>query len=69
MRDLRAVKVDLFAIGQYLQPTQRHLSLVEYVHPDQFAQYKEEGMKLGFKYMASGPLVRSSYKAWEAMQV
>lgn len=69
MRDLRAVKVDLLAIGQYLQPTQRHLSLVENVHPDQFAQYKEEGMKLGFKYIASGPLVRSSYKAWEAMQV
>ena len=68
MRDLRAAQVDLLAIGQYLQPThlKRHLPLVEYVHPDQFAGYKEEGMKLGFKYVASGPLVRSSYKAWEA---
>jgi lipoic acid synthetase len=68
MHNLRAAQVDLLAIGQYLQPThlKRHLPLVEYVHPDQFARYKEEGMKLGFKYVASGPLVRSSYKAWEA---
>jgi lipoic acid synthetase len=56
------------AIGQYLQPThlKRHVPLVEYVHPDQFAQYKEDGMRLGFKYVAAGPLVRSSYRAWEA---
>ena len=68
MHDLRAAQVDLLAIGQYLQPThlKRHLPLVEYVHPDQFARYKEAGIKLGFKYIASGPLVRSSYKAWEA---
>jgi lipoic acid synthetase len=68
MRDLRAVKVDLLAIGQYLQPTRqkRNLPLVEYVAPEQFVRYREEGMKLGFKYVASGPLVRSSYKAWEA---
>jgi lipoic acid synthetase len=68
MQDLRAAQVDLLAIGQYLQPThlKRHLPLVEYVHPEQFAKYREAGMKLGFKYVASGPLVRSSYKAWEA---
>jgi lipoic acid synthetase len=68
MRDLRAAQVDLLAIGQYLQPThlKRHVPLVEYVHPDQFAQYKEAGMRLGFKYVAAGPLVRSSYRAWEA---
>ena len=68
MRDLHAAQVDLLAIGQYLQPThlKRHLPLVEYVHPDQFAEYKEDGINLGFKYVASGPLVRSSYKAWEA---
>jgi lipoyl synthase len=68
MRDLRDAQVDLLAIGQYLQPThlKRHVPLVEYVHPDQFAQYKADGMKLGFKYVAAGPLVRSSYKAWEA---
>jgi lipoic acid synthetase len=68
MQDLRAAQVDLLAIGQYLQPTQlkRHLPLVEHVHPDQFARYKAEGVRLGFRYVASGPLVRSSYKAWEA---
>ena len=68
MQDLRRARVDLLAIGQYLQPThlKRHLPLVEYVHPDQFAKYREAGMQLGFKYVASGPLVRSSYKAWEA---
>jgi len=68
MQDLRAAQVDLLAIGQYLQPThsKRHVPLFEYVHPDQFAKYKEEGLKLGFNYVASGPLVRSSYKAWEA---
>lgn len=71
MRDLRAVNVDLLAIGQYLQPTKlkRHVPLVEYVTPDQFAWYKEQGMQLGFRYVASGPLVRSSYKAWEAAMV
>jgi lipoic acid synthetase len=68
MQDLRAAQVDLLAIGQYLQPThlKRHLPLVEYIHPEQFAKYREEGTKLRFKYVASGPLVRSSYKAWEA---
>jgi len=68
MRDLRAVNVDLLAIGQYLQPTHkpRNLPLVEYVTPEQFAHYRAEGMQMGFKYVASGPLVRSSYKAWEA---
>ena len=68
MCDLRAAQVDLLAIGQYLQPThlKRHLPLVEYVRPEQFAAYREQGMQLGFRYIASGPLVRSSYKAWEA---
>ncbi len=68
MRDLRDAQVDLLAIGQYLRPTnkKRHYPLVEYVRPEQFAFYKQEGMKLGFTYIASGPLVRSSYKAWEA---
>jgi lipoic acid synthetase len=68
MQDLRLAQVDLLAIGQYLQPThlKRHLPSVEYVHPNQFEKYREAGMKFGFKYVASGPLVRSSYKAWEA---
>jgi lipoic acid synthetase len=68
MHDLRLAQVDLLAIGQYLQPThlKRNIPLIEYIHPDQFAKYREAGIKLGFKYVASGPLVRTSYKAWEA---
>ncbi len=68
MRDLRAHEVDLLSIGQYLRPTdkRRHYPLVEYIHPDVFNLLKEEGMKMGFTYIASGPLVRSSYKAYEA---
>ncbi len=68
MRDLRAASVDLLAIGQYLRPTdkKRHYPLVEYIHPDVFKQLKEEGMNMGFTYIASGPLVRTSYKAFEA---
>jgi lipoic acid synthetase len=71
MCDLRTAQVDLLAIGQYLQPThsKRHIPLVEYIYPEQFANYKAEGLKLGFKYVASGPLVRSSYRAWEAICV
>ncbi len=68
MRDLRAARVDLLAIGQYLRPTdkKRHYPLLTYVHPDKFKLLKEEGMKMGFTYIASGPLVRTSYKAFEA---
>lgn len=68
MRDLRDAQVDLLAIGQYLRPTdkRRHYPLVEYVHPDVFQYLKAEGMRMGFTYIASGPLVRSSYKAYEA---
>ncbi len=71
MRDLRAARVDLLAIGQYLRPTdkKRHYPLMEYIHPDRFKFLKDEGMKLGFRYIASGPLVRSSYKAWEAARL
>lgn len=63
MDDLRAVDVDILTIGQYMQPTKKHLSVAEFVHPDVFAFYKEEGMKRGFKHVESGPLVRSSYHA------
>ena len=65
MRDLRAVDCDFLTLGQYLKPTSKHLDLVEYIHPDQFAAYERIGLDLGFKYVASGPLVRSSYKAGE----
>jgi lipoic acid synthetase len=62
---LREIGVDFLTIGQYLQPTQKHLALDNFVHPDQFAVYEKQGLELGFSYVASGPLVRSSYKAGE----
>jgi lipoyl synthase len=61
MKDLRANQVDVITIGQYLQPTKRHLPVVRFVHPDEFAQLRETGYQLGFDYVESGPLVRSSY--------
>jgi len=63
MDDLRANDCDILTIGQYLQPTKMHIDVVEYIHPDIFAEYKEAGLKKGFKYIESGPLVRSSYRA------
>lgn len=63
MDDLIANGLDVLTLGQYLQPTKLHLEIAEYIHPDKFAMYKEEGMKRGFKYVESGPMVRSSYHA------
>ncbi|MCX2982256.1 lipoyl synthase [Halieaceae bacterium IMCC14734] len=63
MRDLRAHKVDILTLGQYLRPTVNHLPVAEWVHPDTFAAYREQGLALGFTEVASGPLVRSSYRA------
>lgn len=63
MDDLRANGCDVLTIGQYLQPTKMHLAVEEFVHPDIFAMYKEEGMQRGFDFVESGPLVRSSYHA------
>lgn len=63
MKDLRAVGCELLTIGQYLQPTPENLEVVEYIHPDVFAFYKEKGLGLGFKAIESGPYVRSSYMA------
>ena len=65
MKDLRAVECNLLTIGQYLQPTKENIPVQEYIHPTQFAKYKEMGMKLGFDNVESGPLVRSSYMAEE----
>ena len=65
MEDLRAVGVDFLTIGQYLQPTPKHLPVAEFVPPEQFVAYEKLGLELGFVYVASGPLVRSSYKAGE----
>jgi len=61
MRDLYENGCDVITLGQYLQPTQRHLPVVRFVHPDEFAFYREEGYKMGLDYVESGPLVRSSY--------
>ncbi|PHR37208.1 MAG: lipoyl synthase [Fluviicola sp.] len=63
MEDLRSVNVDILTLGQYLQPTTKHLPIYEFVTPEQFAEYKELGLKMGFRYVESGPLVRSSYHA------
>ncbi len=67
MQDLRSVNVDVITLGQYLQPTPKHLPVAEFVTPERFAEYKELGMKMGFKYVESGPLVRSSYHAEKHM--
>ncbi len=65
MGHLRRADVDFLTVGQYLRPSARHLKVVEYVPPRQFQRYKEMGERLGFLYVASGPLVRSSYRAGE----
>lgn len=63
MEDLRSVQVDILTLGQYLQPTPKHLPVVEFITPEQFKKYEELGLKMGFRYVESGPLVRSSYHA------
>lgn len=63
MEDLVAHGCDVLTIGQYLQPTRMHLAVESFVHPDQFAAYRETGLQLGFDFVESGPLVRSSYHA------
>ena len=63
MQDIRKSDVSILTLGQYLQPTKEHLDVVEFIHPDIFKEYKSIGMELGFRYVESGPLVRSSYHA------
>ncbi len=65
LRDLRASGVDFMAMGQYLRPTQHHYEVKEYVRPEKFERLKKKALELGFLYVASGPFVRSSYKAGE----
>lgn len=67
LQDLRTAGVDIVTLGQYLQPTPKHLPVQEYVTPEQFEKYKEIGLDLGFRYVESGPLVRSSYHAEKHM--
>ena len=65
MDDLLAHGVDIMTIGQYLQPTKKHLRVERYVHPDEFAKWKEIALQKGFKHCEAGPMVRSSYHADE----
>jgi lipoyl synthase len=65
MKDCLAAGVEIFTLGQYLQPSSRHLPVAEFVRPEQFKEYERIGLELGFRYVASGPLVRSSYRAGE----
>jgi lipoic acid synthetase len=68
MRDLRDADVDILTLGQYLRPSESHIPLDRYVTPAEFRQLYEIGMSLGFRHVESGPLVRSSYHAWEQVQ-
>ena len=63
MEEVRDLGVKIFNIGQYLQPTKKHLKVERYVSPEQFSIYKDFGLKIGFSVIESGPLVRSSYMA------
>ncbi|MEI9954394.1 MAG: hypothetical protein WDO74_36865 [Pseudomonadota bacterium] len=65
MRDLRAAGVDILTLGQYLRPTPKHAPVERYVTPERFDEYAREGREMGFAFIASGPLVRSSYHAAE----
>jgi lipoic acid synthetase len=66
LKDLRANNVDVVTFGQYMRPTKKHMAVHEYVTPDVFELWRQRALDMGFLYCASGPLVRSSYKAGEA---
>ena len=68
MKDLRAVDVDILTLGQYLRPSENHHPIDRYVTPEEFRRMREIGMAMGFRHVESGPLVRSSYHAWEQVQ-
>lgn len=65
MKDLKAIDVDFVTVGQYLRPSSKHIEVTEYVPPEKFEFYKKNGESIGFKYVASGPFVRTSYRAGE----
>ena len=67
MTDLRDVGCEILTIGQYMPPTKAHYPLHRYYHPDEFADLREVGLEMGFRHVESGPLVRSSYHAEEAI--
>ena len=68
LRDLKAARVDIVTIGQYLRPSDQHLPIARWYTPDEFAELKRYGMALGFRHVEAGPLVRSSYHAWEQVE-
>jgi lipoyl synthase len=68
IRDLRTQGVDIITLGQYLRPSEQHLPIARWYTPDEFADLKRYGMSLGFRHVESGPLVRSSYHAWEQIE-
>ena len=68
MRDLRAQDVDILTLGQYLRPSDQHLPIARWYTPDEFAELKRFGLSLGYRHVESGPLVRSSYHAWEQVE-
>ena len=68
MRDLRAQQVDILTLGQYLRPSDQHLPIARWYTPDEFAELKRYGLALGYRHVESGPLVRSSYHAWEQVE-
>ena len=65
MRELREVDVDILTLGQYLRPSTTHIPLDRYYTPDEFRHLRAVGLELGYRHVESGPLVRSSYHAWE----
>ena len=65
MQDIKDVETDFLTLGQYLQPDKSKLPVIEYIHPDKFEWFRQQGLAMGFKYVSSGPLVRSSYQAAE----
>ena len=67
-KDLREVGCDFLTIGQYLNPSKNHHPVVDFINPEKFKEYKQEALERGFKFVASAPYVRSSYKAREALE-
>jgi lipoic acid synthetase len=65
LADLRAAECDILTLGQYLQPSRDHMPVTRYVTPQEFAEIKTAALALGYRHVESGPLVRSSYHAWE----
>jgi lipoic acid synthetase len=65
MRELREVDVDILTLGQYLRPSASHIPVDRYYTPDEFRQLRDIGLAMGYRHVESGPLVRSSYHAWE----